>query len=636
MSSRSRSNSRRRHSSHSGSESDVPNLRKESAYEVRRAAADLARSRPHPRHKANGDELRFRHPKGSFQEGRPSYLASFTKGLPHDIQTGLVCSPSHFSRFVRAIDNPTESNIRRVPLGPRKKAAFYSAMASEPPAPLRAWESMGAGSTYDLEGPDAQAVTMPPPPQLQSPELAAEMTELYWMALLRDVPLSQFSISGREEWRRRMRRSKYKEVQGYYRMVHDLLDEAVMDMSTTVWASETLLDLTRSERYRKRGKFNIQTIFRGMTPGDEVGPYLSQFLLVGTTGLGDGNDPTDGYIQYGAMRMDQRVRVATPGRDYMTTWASYIDVQNGADVSGREQYSQGETLYRFIATPRDLATYVHVDALYQAYLNACIILLNLEVPFDAGIPFQSDDEYDRQQGFATFGGPHILSLVTEVATRALKAVRFQKYNIHRRLRPEAVGGLLDRYRKNKRDPLYRSVSGLYKSLSPDLIKKVGQKNDAQNSNQEDNGIPRSEDLRMEKRRRSPMLLPMAYPEGSPMHPSYGAGHATVAGACVTVLKAFFDHEFELPFAYVPSEYGTHLEKVRHLSEPLTVEGELNKLCGNISIGRNWAGVHYFSDYYESILLGERVAIGILEEQKLTYGERFSMTVPLFDGTKHEI
>jgi len=31
------------------------------------------------------------------------------------------------------------------------------------------------------------------------------------------------------------------------------------------------------------------------------------------------------------------------------------------------------------------------------------------------------------------------------------------------------------------------------------------------------------------------LLPMAFPEGSPIHPAYGAGHATVAGACVTIL-----------------------------------------------------------------------------------------------------
>jgi hypothetical protein len=70
----------------------------------------------------------------------------------------------------------------------------------------------------------------------------------------------------------------------------------------------------------------------------------------------------------------------------------------------------------------------------------------------------------------------------------------------------------------------------------------------------------------------------------------------------------------------------------NLSEPLTVEGELNKLAANIAIGRSGAGVHYDSDYIESFRLGEQTALGVLEEQKLTYGENFSLTVPLFDGT----
>jgi hypothetical protein len=65
---------------------------------------------------------------------------------------------------------------------------------------------------------------------------------------------------------------------------------------------------------------------------------------------------------------------------------------------------------------------------------------------------------------------------------------------------------------------------------------------------------------------------------------------------------------------------------------LTVEGELNKLASNIAIGRDWAGVHYFTDYYESLLMGEEIAISILEEQKLTFGENFSMTLAKFDGT----
>lgn len=139
------------------------------------------------------------------------------------------------------------------------------------------------------------------------------------------------------------------------------------------------------------------------------------------------------------------------------------------------------------------------------------------------------------------------------------------------------------------------------------------------------------------------LLPMAFSEGSPMHPAYGAGHATVAGACVTVLKAFFDCNSIFKAdgensnkAYVSVDDGTRLESVPVFDQNgneahLTVEGELNKLASNISIGRNWAGVHYFTDYYESLLMGEQIALGILEEQKLMFNENFSMTIPLFGG-----
>ena len=31
-----------------------------------------------------------------------------------------------------------------------------------------------------------------------------------------------------------------------------------------------------------------------------------------------------------------------------------------------------------------------------------------------------------------------------------------------------------------------------------------------------------------------------------------------------------------------------------------------------------AGVHYYSDYYDSLRMGERIAVGILMEQLLTY------------------
>ena len=71
--------------------------------------------------------------------------------------------------------------------------------------------------------------------------------------------------------------------------------------------------------------------------------------------------------------------------------------------------------------------------------------------------------------------------------------------------------------------------------------------------------------------------------------------------------------------------------------PLTLEGELNKLAANISIGRNMAGVHYYSDYYDSLRMGEEIAIGLLEEQAICYPtDPFVLSVPTFDGQVRRI
>lgn len=619
--------------------------REERARNIRVAAAELAVARPHPQHKANRDEQRYRR-----EDGQPSYLASFTKGLKHCENTGLIENPDHYQRFVRAIDSGDRHDFRETPLGNERANTnvpftWKSNIANHPTfgsktVAVRGWESQGAGLTFDLEGPDAQAVTMPPAPHVGSDELTAEMAEVYGQALLRDIPFTTI-VGGAGP-------------SHHNQKVQDILDL----LNDLAWFDgRPLHNVTREALARRRPQLVRQTAFRGITFGDDVGPYISQFLLAGNGGINKFDmihEPAQGYITYGGIRVDQRVRVAE-AIDYMKMWDEWLDVQNGADLRGQEDYvTNPECAYRFITTPRDLATYVHYDALYEAYLNACLLMLAKGIPFDPGIPFQQfegdqylkGDEVDHQQGFAHFGGPHILSLVTEVATRALKAVRYQKFNVHRRLRPEALAGRLEKSAE---------LSGQAPALQEmvDEFQRIGLFDANQNLKGHSN-----------------RLLPMAFPEGSPMHPSYGAGHATVAGACVTILKAFFDHahplalvedrdekgdkQFRADLAFVPVLRGE--EGIRSRGErciiatydgqllrtvpvldtegrrvKLTVEGELNKLASNISIGRDWAGVHYFSDYIESIRLGEQIALGILEEQKLTYGENFSMTVPLFDG-----
>lgn len=87
----------------------------------------------------------------------------------------------------------------------------------------------------------------------------------------------------------------------------------------------------------------------------------------------------------------------------------------------------------------------------------------------------------------------------------------------------------------------------------------------------------------------------------------------------------------LPPALEASADGRALRRAAQ-QDRLTVEGELNKLASNIAIGRDWAGVHYRTDATEGLLLGEYVAIGILQEQARSFNPNHSYNLTLFNGT----
>ncbi|MDJ1185577.1 vanadium-dependent haloperoxidase [Roseofilum casamattae] len=611
------------------------NERRHKSYSIRVEAAELAKNRPHPPHKANGDEKEY---------SGDRYFMSFTKGLIHNPNTGLLEVPNDFEQFREAIDGgfikPFTDNVRHGAKYKVKDGTVVPLPPGEIPNDFRQWEAPTAGVVFELEGPDAQAVTMPPAPPLvdatgdTNPELIFEMAEVYELAILRDIHLNHFEAV--------------------------LSPHAELEVGLSINRLNQL-DYIKNQTGRPRkvnqeGKLDVQTVFRGSSPGVEVGPYLSQFLLIGNQGIDGKASVQDGKIAYGAQEIDQRVPVATPNTDYMTQWDKYVEVQQGIRPD-RETYTGKR---RFISTPRDLATYVHYDALYQAYLNACLILLGMGTPFDplfdclsgGGAGSMDPETRLHTSGFALYGGPHILTLVTEVATRALKAVRFQKFNTHIRLRPEALAARIELLRTQDSHEEARFI--------PDaLIKYVQEFIDKLTLNG-GSGVTRQPGTlqKIAQIAEGSYLLPMAFPEGSPMHPAYGAGHATVAGACVTILKAFFDTDPETvlvksnggykfkrmekgdtSIAFRANKDGSALQaqEIKNVSDALTLEGELNKLAANISIGRNMAGVHYFTDYYDSIRMGEQIAIGILEEQALTYcTDPFVLSLRTFDGDEVKI
>jgi len=138
------------------------------------------------------------------------------------------------------------------------------------------------------------------------------------------------------------------------------------------------------------------------------------------------------------------------------------------------------------------------------------------------------------------------------------------------------------------------------------------------------------------------LLPQAFPEGAPTHPCYPTGHGTVAGACITAVKFFFDGSQRIrpllqatgSYVYVPTADGLSLVPYTGSDrDSLTINGELAKLGFNISFGHGiHAGIHFRSSSLQSLLLGEAVGLSILQDRAKSYNEPFSIQITKFDGT----
>ena len=182
----------------------------------------------------------------------------------------------------------------------------------------------------------------------------------------------------------------------------------------------------------------------------------------------------------------------------------------------------------------------------------------------------------------------------------MKAAWYQKWLVHRRLRPEEFGGRIHHSRTGAASyPIHPEI------LHADALRAVFAAHRT-------------------------YLLPMAYPEGCPTHPAYPSGHASFIGACVTVLKVYFNEAFIIPNPVLASADGLSL--MPYSGPRLTVGGELNKLAANIGFGRDAAGLHWRSDIIEGLKLGEAVAIGILTDLRATYNEDFpGFTLTRFDG-----
>jgi hypothetical protein len=392
-----------------------------------------------------------------------------------------------------------------------------------------------------------------PAPVMAGNQTAAEMVEMYWAAQLRDVAFDSYASS-----------------------------------AVAIQAAAEINGLSGYAGPRNGGgQVTTNELFRGSFAGELVGPYLSQFLLIPTF--------------CGAQPISQRFQTFLPSsahlvNDFMIDFADWLSIQNGYQPSNAVAM---DPTYRYLRNGRDLSAWTHVDALYEAYFTAYLVLQTIGCPANPGL-YSSATEAT----YGTLGSPDAAATIGDVAQKALEAVWFQKWFVHRRARPEVAGALAHLI-------LTGQGANTDVTLNSDLLN--------------------SEAIAKTHSKYGSYLLPQAFPEGSPTHPSYPTGHGAVGGACITVLKFFFNTNFVIPKPVETNNGGTTLSP--YTGSPLTVQGELNKLAHNITFAHGiHPGIHYRSDSDESLLLGEAVALSILQDKAATYNEPFSVTITKFDGT----
>ncbi len=565
-----RSSDGRETGSRATSDSPEPQMQRRRRAARRRQACIRANLLTRPRfdQPRSGDEERF---------GREvNYFASFSKGLPHD-EYGEV-DPDAYETLLSALETEGGGDFEAIP---------------EPG--VRPLTNPEAAISYNTVGLDPNDVYGPAAPAFDGAQTAAEMVELYWQALLRDVPFRE-----------------YDEPQ--------LVADAATELS----------GLTGYE-----GPTNHTGLFRGTVPGVRHGPYVSQFLYKD--------------FERGVIERDQRLR-PLESTDYVLDFADWLAVQNGAVPDGGINRSTPDEPSlsdagirrderRYIVTGRDLATYVGENVSQQPYLNAALILQNSEpgdespgnlaldrdtlsakegsVPMDPGLPVAPN----VPDGFVDYVRGGYQSLLGGILQAHAHAAWYHKWRVHRRPRPEELGGRV--YHVVNDTTVHGQPAADRYPFHDDLLGSRALERTQRPTDEGGLGTA---------------LLPQAYPDGSPTHPSYPGGHAVTAGSCATVLKAYFDEHAEIVNPVRPDPDDPTRLTTDGTPDRLTVGGEINKLATNVAYARSWAGIHYRSDTTAGLRIGERVATAVLRDRlrqrpQAAYGSPGSFTFTTFDGVR---
>lgn len=232
----------------------------------------------------------------------------------------------------------------------------------------------------------------------------------------------------------------------------------------------------------------------------------------------------------------------------------YLKIQNGGVVK-----EIGTQKPKSIKTYGDLAAFVHndKDQLYQ----------HMYFLFRSKTGHHPQFHSDNNDAFHNFvnSAPYACYLMSKVLYDSLRFAWVSKYK-YMMIRPEVYGNILE--------------------VTPERLSNADY-------------IKESEVGKKYYEKFKTFRLALAYPEGSPQHPSYPQGHQSVSTGQAIVLKYLLDTDQEIKEGY-------------------TVQDEINKMMDVVALGRVVAGVHYHCDYYDVIKAAEKNAVISISEINKEY------------------
>jgi hypothetical protein len=211
-----------------------PQARRTQAFKLRIAQAVSHLKAPLPAQVTNGDALYA--DKGGV----------FTKALVHD-DFGRVDLVSSYPSYIKALTSGKAADFENIILGPGG----------------RTLNGPQGGLRYQLEGADTAAFASPPAPTIAGAITAAEMVELYWGALLRDVEFNDYANNATAQ----AAAAELNGLAGY---------TGPRNSAGQVTTNELFRGgFSGSPSYFPQGNSNY-------FPGELTGPYVSQFAILPT------------------------------------------------------------------------------------------------------------------------------------------------------------------------------------------------------------------------------------------------------------------------------------------------------------------------------------------------------------------